>query len=220
MKIAVIHATMIAVEPLENGIKEIYPTAQVFNFVNDSLLKNSNSVGWISTEDKVNFFKTVLSAVDSGADGIIVACSIYCPLVSRIREFVKVPIVAIDQPMILKAVDLGKPIGIVATTELSGPTTEKQIKALDASIHTEVILAPEGMVALKSGDRTRHDEIIKNACLELSQKGFETIVLSQLSMASAEKKLRSYDFTVLTSINEGVRAVINAIENRKDALDV
>ncbi|MCI6885678.1 MAG: aspartate/glutamate racemase family protein [Lachnospiraceae bacterium] len=215
MRIGVIHATLNAVAPLEKAIREISPSAEVCNFVNEELLYHANRAGGVDDWGLRNFMRLTMQAAESSVDGIIIACSLYSTYAEQARMLTEKPVIAIDQPMMELAVRTGTHIGILATTASSGPAAErkliKQAETMQKTITTKIGINTEAMQALKSGDRKRHDELLKETGLSLIKAGCDALVLSQITMASAAEGLKTYGIPVLSSPQTGAEAIISCL---------
>jgi len=60
----------------------------------------------------------------------------------------------------------------------------------------------------------RHDQLIKDAGWRLAKKGCDVIILAQITMARAADSMLEIKVPVLTSPNEGIRALQNAIREK------
>jgi len=215
-RVGIIHATVNAVEPLNQVFARLEPEVDVINFLNENLLYQANKKNKIDEAGMRAFAKVLFEAVESGVDGIIVACSIFCPYVPFFKNFVEVPMIAVDFPMIETAVNKGEKIGVIATTAPSGPSTQKQIESLAAKkekkIETQVEIVTEAMVELKKGNTENHDKIVAAAGKRLEAQGCDVIVLSQITMASAVKEMDKLEAKVLTSPEEAVIKIMDKLK--------
>lgn len=215
-RIGVIHATVNAVEPMNQAFLRLEPEVNVINFVNEDLLFQANNKNRIDEAAMREFAKLLFEAVESGVDGIVVACSIFCPYVPFFKNFVEIPMIAVDSPMIEAAVSEAKKVGIIATTAPSGPSTQKQIETLaekkGQDIKTQVEIVTEGMDELKKGNIKNHDQIVAKVGEKLVNQGCDAIVLSQITMASAAQEMEKLDANVLTSPEEAVKKIINQLK--------
>ncbi|MBW7572974.1 aspartate/glutamate racemase family protein [Caproiciproducens faecalis] len=220
MKIAMIHATVSAVQPLTDVFQSMDPSIQIVNYVNEEMLARVNRDGKVEKSTLRAFANLVFSAAESDADGILIACSIFCAYAPLLRQFVKIPLIAIDAPMLEKACKAGETVGIVATTAAAGPTAEKQLQEqaarLHRSIRTKVRIVTEAMDALKSGNNHLHDEKIAAAAESLLDDGCDAVVLCQISMAGAKQKVTpGRQSKIMTSPEEGAAAMIALIREGK-----
>lgn len=215
-KIGIIHATCSAVDPLNKAAKQFRDDIVPLNFVNENLLFRANSVGGADDEGLRTFTKTFFNAVEAGVDGIIVACSVYTPFVELMKNFTKIPVIGIDNPMLNSAIELGTKVGIIATTASSGPSAKGQLEKIAAKVgkkvEFEIGINTEGMTQLKSGNVAKHNEIVKEEGRKLVEKGCDCLVLSQITMACAAEGMKDLGVPVLTSPSEGIKAIVSLID--------
>ncbi|MEA5083654.1 MAG: aspartate/glutamate racemase family protein [Lachnospiraceae bacterium] len=214
-KIGIIHATMNAVQPMIDVFNKYAPEVTVVNFVNENMLLRANKIGGADEDGLRTFTKLFFEAVEAEVDGIIIACSIFCPFASLMTAFTKVPVIAVDRPMLEKAVENGNKIGIMATTAPSGPSAKTQIESIASSVGKELKyemeIVTDAMVALKKGDVTAHNKIIAEGGQRLVDKGCDTIVLTQITMACAADEMKNLEAEILSSPLEGLKKILEMI---------
>lgn len=215
IKIGVIHATCSAVEPLNRAAAKLDRDITVLNFVNENLLFRANQVGGADKQGLRTFARTFFAAADAGVDGIIVACSVYTPYVELMKNFVDIPVIGIDSPMLHAAADIGGKIGIIATTASSGPSAQRQLEkiaeAAGKSLRFQVAVNTEGMTQLKAGNIDAHNQIILREGEKLAADGCSCIVLAQITMACAADVMGGLGVPVLTSPLEGMKKILSLI---------
>lgn len=216
MKIGVIHATAGAVAPLNEAFQRLAPETTVLNFVNEELLHRANAMGGTDAVGLRMFARTVFAAAEAGVDGLIVACSVYCPYVELIRPFLQVPVIAVDNPMLETAAAGGKKIGLLTTNLPAAPAAQKQIEQMAAALGRDPSFVqcplPEAAAALKRGEQAEAVRRIREAAEELVRQGCDTLVLAQITMACAAPALADLGVTVLTSPDEGVRRIVSLVQ--------
>lgn len=216
MKIGVIHATSVAVNPLMKYFEKLYPDIEILNFVDEALLKYADQNGNVSPKGLRRFENMVSMAVEAEVDGILIACSVYCQFESVFKKFVEIPLSAIDGPMIHGALEKGGKIGILATTPAALPVTEKQIR-MSGGEEMEVTgaVVSGAMEKLKKGDVSAHDKLIIEKIEELL-KECGCVVLCQLSMARVKESLKpDIADKVFTSPETGIENLVKLITEKK-----
>lgn len=215
MKVAVIHATINAVAPLQEAFKETCPNIELVNFVNESLLSHANKVNGVDDWGVRNFLRLVMQAAESDVQGILIACSLYAYYQNTAKLLTKKEVIAIDTPMISEAVAKGKKIGVIATTASAGPAEVKKImeeaERTGKKVETELRVVTEAMTYLKATDRAGHDQLIMKAGEDLEKCGCDIIVLSQITMASAKAKMKTLSIPVLTSPESGAKYMASVL---------
>jgi Asp/Glu/hydantoin racemase len=135
-----------------------------------------------------------------------------------LKGFLDIPVIAVDRPMLERAVYEGTKIGVIATNPAGGPAAREQMEkiAAESGKTSEFIveIVEEALESLKAGDTGRHDMLIAAAGQRLVDKGCDVIVLAQITMARAAAIMQGLEVPVLTSPDEGVLALCNAIRNQ------
>lgn len=168
------------------------PGANVFNIVDDSLVKGIIKAGSLTPTIARRVSDYLESAELAGADYIMVTCSSIGPAVEAGAKLIGVPVLRVDQPMADKAVGAGKKIGVVATLRTTMEPTADLISRRAALAGKQIELTShlcEGAFdALMSGDAAAHDAKVAAALQELA-RNVDVIVLAQASMARVVEKL-------------------------------
>ncbi len=217
MKIGVIHATANAVAPLMEEFGKAEEPVQILNYVNENLLLTVNEHG-VDSKALRMFARLVFEVAEAGVDGILVACSVFCRYIPFVRPFVTVPVIGIDRPMLEKAVRCGHRLGVVATTATAAPVSRGQLeeiaKNLGKEISVEEEIITEAMTQLRNRNTEKHNAIIADACHRLEEKGCDTILLCQITMACAAESISLKKAELLTSPAEGVREILRLCRER------
>lgn len=186
-RISLIHATPLAVEPINAAFKRLWPQARMTNLLEDSLAPDLAAEGRISERMVERFIELARYVRAAGADGILFTCSAFGTAIEAARAKLDVPVLKPNEAMLDEALAAGNRIAVLATFPPSIPSFLSELEALardkgvTLSIQTKAI--PEAMAALQQGDAATHDRLIAEAAA--SMKDCEAVLLSQFSMASA-----------------------------------
>ncbi|SCL21774.1 NIPSNAP protein [Micromonospora pallida] len=127
------------------------------------------------------------SAVDGGADAVVVTCSTLGPATDVVAATRQVPVIRVDRPMARRAVGYRR-VGLLATLESNRAASRAVIERVAAEQGTtvEVVdrLCDGAFDHLKAGDQARHDEAIRTVAADLAGQ-VDVLVLAQASMANA-----------------------------------
>lgn len=197
--LGLIHTSATLVPVFQQLCNEHLPGVQVFNIVDDSLIKNVIKCGELRPDTARRVVNYAASAEAAGADFILYTCSSIGAAVETAATLSKVPVLRVDQPMADKAVQTGNKIGVIATLSTTLNPTTDLVKRRAQVAGKEVIviskLCEGAFEALMSGDAAKHDTMVAAALKELSSQ-VDVIVLAQASMArvvdnlhEAEKKV-------------------------------
>lgn len=205
--LGLIHTSATLVPVFQQLCNQHLPNVQVFNIVDDSLIKNVIKCGELRPETARRVVDYAASAEAAGADFILYTCSSIGAAVETAATLSKVPVLRVDQPMADKAVQIGNKIGVIATlpTTLAPTTDLVKRRAAVAGKHAEVIskLCEGAFDTLMSGDAAKHDSMVAAALKELSAQ-VDVIVLAQASMARVVDTLDEADKKVPILASPGI----------------
>jgi Asp/Glu/hydantoin racemase len=174
--LALVH-TSPTLTPLFAGLcREHLPEARIFHMVDESLIQNTIRAGKLERNTVRRVVQMVGSAVDAGADAVLVTCSSIGPAVTLAQQLFDVPVLRIDEAMAEAAVRQASTIGVLATlrTTLDPTTALLRSKAADAGRAVKLVecLCADAFPAVLAGDTELED-----------LKDVDVIVLAQASMA-------------------------------------
>ena len=190
-KVAIIYTVRPLLATFPELLEEVVgEKLKVFNLLDDFLASDPGESGIFSIENHNRLFNDLKSCELTGADIIVVTCSTLTPAVQRIRPFIKVPIIAIDDAMTEKAVRLGQKIKVVATAMSTiGPTVAKlQQEAAIADVNVSIDSEDNetAYAAMKRGDLATHDKLVLSQIAKV--KDYDCIVLAQASMGHLQQE--------------------------------
>ena len=194
--LGLIHTSATLVPMFQQLCQQHLPGVQVFNIVDDSLIKDVINRGELTATTARRVVDYVGSAEAAGADYIMVTCSSIGAAVEAAAALTSVPVLRVDQPMADLAVQTGSRIGVIATLPTTLAPTSDLVKRRAALAGKEIELTSrlcEGAFeALMSGDTAKHDTMVADALRELQQK-VDVILLAQASMARVVDNLAEND---------------------------
>jgi Asp/Glu/hydantoin racemase len=201
-KIALIHTVKSVLNTFEGRIKDALGDVKVINTLDEYLASDPAEKGEFTIENMNRLFSFIKNAEIAEADAIVVTCSTLSPTVEKIKPFIKIPLITIDEAMIKKAVESGKKITILATAESTIEPTKsgllREAEKLDKNLELSIVVCHEAYEAIKAGDAKHHDDILKKRALEIKQQ--DVVVLAQASMAHMQDIIeRICGCTVLSS---------------------
>jgi aspartate/glutamate racemase len=194
--LGLIHTSATLVPVFQQLCVQYLPGVQVFNIVDDSLIKNVIRNNALLPETARRVVDYAGSAEAAGADFILYTCSSIGAAVETAAQLTTVPVLRVDQPMADQAVRTGKRIGVIATLPTTLEPTSDLVKRRAAAAGKEIKLQSrlcEGAFdALMRGDTETHDRMVAEALKELSSQ-VDVIVLAQASMARVVEGLSEAD---------------------------
>jgi Asp/Glu/hydantoin racemase len=218
-KLALVHTSPTLAPLFTELCARWIPEASLVHFVDETLIKNTVAAGRLEKLTLRRTLRLIESAVDGGADAVLVTCSSIGPGVEIAASLFDQPVLRVDQAMAEAAVAQGRRIGVVATLSTTlAPTRDLVRRSAEAAgREVEIVdcLCEGAFEALMSGDAARHDQIVGDA-LTSRLEGVDVIVLAQASIARVLQGLPpgAVPAPVLASPELGVRRMAEILSAR------
>src|SRR5258705_13952335 len=190
-RIALIHATPVAIDPICNTFKRLWPQARVTNLLDDSLSADLAAAGELD-QSMIDRFCVLARYVETGgADAILFTCSAFGEAIEVARGAVRIPVLNPNEAMMEEAIATGPRIALLATFEPSLPSMRAELEQMAVVHKTNIKIStkavPAALTALQGGDDAGHDKQIAAAAEEFSD--CDALLLCQFSMASAAERI-------------------------------
>jgi Asp/Glu/hydantoin racemase len=186
-RIALIHATPIAIEPIRAAFTQLWPQARVTHLLEESLAPDLAAAGRIDDRMIDRFAALARYSETCGADAVLFTCSAFGAAIEAARDHVAIPVLKPNEAMLDEALGAGGRIGLLATFEPSIPSMVQELEDLAAARKLDVSIVPsvvpDALAAIHAGRASDHDAMIAAAAERLN--GCAVVVLSQFSMAAA-----------------------------------
>lgn len=214
-KLALLHTSPVLTPLFTSLCARWLPEVQIFHTVDESLIKNTIQAGQLHKTTMRRLALLVGSALEGGADGVLVTCSSVGPAVDLAQQLYDAPVLRVDAPMAQTAVRQGQRIGVLATLRTTLEPTSALVRraSMEAGRNVEIVecLCDGAFDAVLAGDTATHDRLVSAALTE-KMRGVDVIVLAQASMARVVDALPPGAVTapVLSSPESGVRQVREA----------
>jgi len=211
-RIARIHATPLSIEPIRDAFARLWPEADCFDLLDDSLPRDRTGAGEPTLRSR--FVALSRYAQLAGAHGILYTCSAFGPEIEAARAAVPLPTLKPNEAMFAEALRHGSTIGLLATFEPSLAPMTAELLALAASRGLQVQVRPhlaEGAFeALARGDAQSHDASVIAAARRIGR--IDVLLLAQFSMARARAAVaEAIEVPVLASPDSAVVALRAAL---------
>lgn len=214
--LAMIH-TVSGLIPLFDGLSQQYlPRWQAFNMLDESLLRSTIRDHSLSRLTMRRLTGMIWSAVDAGAEAIVVTCSSLGPAVDAALALCPVPLFRIDEGMACAAVSVGPRVGVLATLHTTLDPTSELIRRTAARMGRSCTLTAQvsegAFQLLAEGDTAGHDAMVAKSLRDLAPQ-VDVIVLAQASMARALAGAKDHlgALPVLTSPELGMRHIASSL---------
>ena len=213
-RIALIHATPLAMDPVATAFELLWPEAQRMNLLDDSLSADLARAGSLNQEMVDRMVCLAQYVKTCGADAILFTCSAFGPAIDEVKRTICLPTLKPNEAMFSDALDIceqlggERSIGLLTTFAPSeAPMREELLAAIKQRIlkvKIEGACATGGMAALNAGDATTHDRLILERARTLAS--CDVLMLGQFSMARAQASVNdALQKPVLTSPASAVR---------------
>ncbi|MEJ8822708.1 aspartate/glutamate racemase family protein [Variovorax humicola] len=218
-RIALIHATPVAMSPIADAFGRLWPEALLMNVLDDSLSADLSRAGGLDAALTQRFVDLAQYAERAGAHGILFTCSAFGAAIEAAANAVQVPTLKPNEAMFLEALTSGNGraatrIGLVSTFAPSVPSMAEELMGLAKARSLNVELSTEcadgALKALSAGDAASHDRLVVEHAARLAQ--CDVVMLGQFSMARAQQLvIARTEKTVLTSPDSAVRLLKKAL---------
>jgi Asp/Glu/hydantoin racemase len=186
-----LHATPVAVQPIEAAFKNIWETPELVNLLDDSLSPDRALTEDLSPDIIERLVSLGRYGHGIGADAILVTCSAFGSAIDQLAAEVPIPVLKPNEAMFRAALNKGENIAMVATFRPAVVTMEAEFEEFMAETGAQAKLTTfvvePAMTALRAGDAGTHNRLIAEKADEL--KGFDTIMLAHFSTSRAAEAL-------------------------------
>lgn len=225
-KIALIHATPLAMRPVQEALERLWPDARCMNLLDDSLSRDRADAGCIDAALMDRFESLARYAQASGASAVLFTCSAFGPAIEAAAAKTGMPMFKPNEAMFGEALDicasLGRKgrIGMVSTFAPSVASMRDELlrmasaRGIDADLSVE---CPDGAFqALNDGRVQEHDALVSQAAQRLLDQ--DVILLGQFSTAHVRERIAlETHLPVLSSPDSAVRLLKMSVEHRAAA---
>jgi maleate cis-trans isomerase len=220
VRIGLIHATPIAMEPVAKAFQRLWPQATCTNLLEDALSLDLEREGIITPAIMERIFSLADYVHRTGADGILFTCSAFGDAISAAAKRMAIPVLRPNEAMFEAALARGERIGMLATFAPSVEEMEREFNAMarerGMSVRLRTLCVPEAIAALRTGDVESHNKLLAEAAIEFMS--YDCVMLAHFSTARAVDNVASVlGFEPLTSPESAVRKLQKEIKQRRNA---
>ena len=208
LRIVLIHAVPMAIEPIKCAFNELWPEPEIVNLFDDSLSVDRAKSNVLTTDMERRFSVLGNYAESIGADGILFTCSAFGPAIDKVAYNLTIPVLKPNEAMFEQALNTGHKIGMLATFEQSIASMSREFckirDSLSATGSLDTKLVEGAMEFLRQGNQTKHNELIAKTAATL--KHCDVLMLAQFSMVSAKSAVfKELNIPVLTAPEAAVK---------------
>jgi Asp/Glu/hydantoin racemase len=201
-RIVLLHATPIAMAPVQTAFAETWPEAEIVNLLDDGLTIDRAKETDLSPAIVQRFVDFGQYGYRMGATGILVTCSAFGPAIDKLAASVPVPVLKPNEAMFQAALASGKTIGMLATFALA----QSGVKAT-----LTTIVVKDAIDLLRGGDADSHNRLVAERAPELAH--CDAIMLAHFSTSRAAAAVRArVTLPVLTAPHAAVERMRGLVE--------
>ncbi|WP_435929933.1 aspartate/glutamate racemase family protein [Dryocola sp. BD613] len=206
-RIVLIHATPLAVEPVNQAFADQWPEAQISNLLDDALSVDRRKSAGLTDRlyQRIDSLVDYAASIDAAA--VLFTCSAFGEAIDASAARHAIPVLKPNEAMFEAALAQGKNIVMLATfaPAVAGMEAEFNELARQGSHAATLrsIVVEGAREALEQGDTERHNQLIVQAAREHGDA--DAILLAHFSMSIAwEQVQRAVSCPVLSSPHAAV----------------
>ena len=213
-RIVLLHATPIAMPPVQAAFAIDWPDAEIVNLLDDGLTIDRARDVDLSPAMIARFVTLGRYGAAMAADGILVTCSAFGPAIDQLAASLTIPVLKPNEAMFHAAVAAGTSIGMLATFGPSVPTMTEEFDHYVASVGSRAtlttVIVPDAIDRLRAGDADTHNRLVGEYAPCLA--GCDAIMLAHFSTSRAAAAVRATVstpvFTAPASAVARMRAIV------------
>jgi Asp/Glu/hydantoin racemase len=192
-RIALIHAVAVAMPPVHEAFRKLWPQAECVDILDTSLSRDRERDGRLTEAMVDRFLLLAKYAQDNGAAGILFTCSAFGEAIERAAEQAKIPVLKPNEAMFAAALAAGKRLGMLATFEPSVAGMEEEFREMAGAAGSKTALSsfcvPGAMKALQAGDGAEHDQLLAIAAPRFADH--DAVLLAHFSTSRAAAAVKA-----------------------------
>ena len=192
-RIALIHAVTVAMAPVHDSFRQLWPEAECVDILDTSLSRDRERDGELTPAMIDRFLLLAKYAEDNGADGILFTCSAFGEAIEEAAAKAKVPVLKPNEAMFEAALAAGQRLGMLATFEPSVAGMEDEFRGIAGTAKSpatiESFCVPGAMKALQSGDGAAHDTLLASAAPRFAD--YDAVLLAHFSTSRAAAAVKA-----------------------------
>jgi len=214
-RVVLIHATAVAIGPIQNAFRDDWPEAELVNVLDDSLSTDLDAAGALTAAIKRRITTLAQYAFDLDARGILYTCSAFGDAIDLAKALLPIPVLKPNEAMFEDSLRYGDRLGLLATFGPSIPSMEREFQEMKerSGRRTQLtsFLAEGAMDALRAGDAARHNKLVAAAAAKLDF--CDAIMLAHFSTSLALPLVsKTVSTPVLTSPHSAVAKMRRLVE--------
>lgn len=192
-RIVLLHATPVAMQPIHQSFKTLWPEAELVNLLDDGLSLDRAREDDLSPAMIERFVRLGSYGFDMQPAGILVTCSAFGPAIDRLSHELDIPVLKPNEAMFRAAIAQGSRIGMLATFGPAVATMTDEfdefVAASGSNATLKTILVADAIDLLRKGDADSHNRLVAARAHELSD--CDVIMLAHFSTSRAASAVKA-----------------------------
>jgi hypothetical protein len=206
-RIALIHATPIAMEPIEASFAVAWPEAETVNILEDSLSPDRAKAADITPDLAERICALAKYAFDARCSAVLFTCSAFGSAIEAAASKLPIPVLKPNEAMFEAAINQGGRTAMLYTFPPAREGMEAEFHEEAARLNPAASISSflvEGAIeAIRRGDAETHNRLVVEAAASL--RDFDAIMLAHFSTARALAPVRGVtDIPVFSSPDAAV----------------
>lgn len=212
-RIALIHATPIAMDPIKASFEAGWPQAQTINILEDSLSPDRADVPSVTDELVDRIFMLAEYAIKARSDAILFTCSSFGSAIEAAAAKLTLPVLKPNEAMFEAAIAQGGRTAMLYTFPPAKEGMEvefhEEAARRNPSATIESFWVDGAIDAVRKGDVETHNRLVAEAASELA--GYDAIMLAHFSTSRAIGRVRSLTATPVFSSPDAAVAKLRTL---------
>jgi len=189
-RIALIHAVTVAMAPVHDAFRQLWPEAECVDILDTSLSRDRERDGRLTEAMVGRFLLLAKYAEDNGAQGILFTCSAFGEAIEEAASAASIPVLKPNEAMFAAALAAGKRLGMLATFAPSVAGMEEEFREIagDKAALSSFCVAG-AMKALQAGDAAEHDQLVAIAAPRFAD--CDAVMLAHFSTSRAAAAVKA-----------------------------
>ncbi|MBP2236533.1 Asp/Glu/hydantoin racemase [Sinorhizobium kostiense] len=206
-RIALVHATPIAIDPIGIAFEAGWPEAERVNILEDSLSPDRARDGAITDQMSDRIVALARYARMIGSDAVLFTCSSFGTAIQRAASTLDIPVLKPNEAMFEAAIRKGGRTAMLYTFPPAREGMEAEFREeasrVSPSAEIESFLVDGAIDAVRAGDEATHNRLVAETAATI--EGFDAITLAHFSTARALEAVQAATpIPVLTSPDAAV----------------
>ena len=214
-RIALIHATRVAIDPIESAAKRFWPEADVISILEEGLSVDRQKSKDLSEGLHNRIVRLTQYAESTDPDGILFTCSAFGGAIEDAAERSPVPVMKPNEAMFDAALAYGKRIAMIYTFAPAAAGMEEEFveaaRAKGKEVGLKSYFCDGALEAMRIGKNAEHNRLVARTARDIADA--DVIMLAQFSMSEAADEVRrQVDIPVSTSPEAAITELRRRVE--------